>query len=114
MRRVAPDGLCGVVFISCNITCCLAQKRAVWCLKIAPVTLAPFVEWPELIREEVFMVAQFRYKHLIGKLFILHSDSHFVEILVDDIAEIVKTFLQIESTSRNLDNLFEMVLVFWV
>ena len=68
-----------------NSFCHLALKRAVWCLKIDPVA------WPELIREEVFMVTQFRHKRLMGKLFILHGDhgdSHFVGILVDDIAEI--------------------------
>ena len=43
------------------------------------------------------MVTQFRHKRLMGKLFILHGDhgdSHFVGILVDDIAEIAKTFRQ--------------------
>lgn len=85
----------------------LALKRAVWCLKIDPVA------WPELIREEVFMVTQFRHKRLMGKLFILHGDhgdSHFVGILVDDIAEIAKTFLQTESTDRDPDNLLRWII----
>lgn len=59
-------GLCNVVFASCKPPCHLALKRAVWCLKIDPVA------WPELIREEVFMVTPFRHKRLMGKLFILH------------------------------------------
>ena len=85
----------------------LALKRAVWCLKIDPVA------WPELIREEVFMVTQFRHKRLMGKLFILHGDhgdSHFVGILVDDIAEIAKTFPQTESTGRDPDNLLRWII----
>ena len=90
-----------------NLLCHLALKRAVWCLKIDPVA------WPELIREEVFMVTQFRHKRLMGKLFILHGDhgdSHFVGILVDDIAEIAKTFLQTESTGRDPDNLLRWII----
>ena len=54
MHCVMPGGLCNVVFASCKLSCHLALKRAVWCLKIDPVA------WPELIREEVFMVTQFR------------------------------------------------------
>lgn len=85
MHCVMPGGLCNVVLLLVSPPCHLALKRAVWCLKIDPVA------WPELIREEVFMVTQFRHKRLMGKLFILHGDhgdSHFVGILVDDIAEI--------------------------
>ena len=77
MHCVMPGGLCNVVFASCKLLCHLALKRAVWCLKIDPVA------WPELIREEVFMVTQFRHKRLMGKLFIPHGDhgdSHFVGI----------------------------------
>ena len=55
MHCVMPGGLCNVVFASCKLSCHLALKRAVWCLKIDPVA------WPELIREEVFMVTQFRH-----------------------------------------------------
>ena len=58
------------------------------------------------------MVTQFSHKRLMGKLFILHGDhgdSHFVGILVDDIAEIAKTFLQTESTGRDPDNLLRFV-----
>ena len=102
-----PGGLCNVVFASCKSPCHLALKRAVWCLKIDPVA------WPELIREEVFMVTKFRHKRLMGKLFILHGDhgdSHFVGILVDDIAEIAKTFLQTESTGRDPDNLLRWII----
>ena len=49
----------------------------------------------------------------LGKLFILHGDhgdSHFVGILVDDIAEIAKTFLQTESTGRDPDNLLRWII----
>ena len=53
MHCVMPGRLCNVVFASCKLISHLALKRAVWCLKIDPVT------WPELIREEVFMVTQF-------------------------------------------------------
>lgn len=56
MRCVASDRPCSVVFVSCNITCRLALKRAVGCLKIASVTLALFVTWPELIQEELFVI----------------------------------------------------------
>jgi len=107
MHCVMPGGLCNVVFASCKSLCHLALKRAVWCLKIDPVA------WPELIREEVFMVTKFRHKRLMGKLFILHGDhgdSHFVGILVDDIAEIAKTFLQTESTGRDPDNLLRWII----
>lgn len=107
MHCVMPGRLCNVVFASCKLISHLALKRAVWCLKIDPVA------WPELIREEVFMVTQFRHKRLMGKLFILHGDhgdSHFVEILVDDIAEIAKTFLQTESTGRDPDNLLRWII----
>ena len=59
------------------------------------------------------MVTQFRHKRLMGKLFILHGDhgdSHFVGILVDDIAKIAKTFLQTESTGRDPDNLLRWII----
>lgn len=107
MHCVIPGGLCNVVFASCKSFSHLALKRAVWCLKIDPVA------WPELIREEVFMVTQFRHKRLMGKLFILHGDhgdSHFVGILVDDIAEIAKTFLQTEPTGRDPDHLLRWII----
>lgn len=49
----------------------------------------------------------------MGKLFILHGDhgdSHFVGILVNDIAEIAKTFLQTEPTGRDPDNLLRWII----
>lgn len=53
------------------------------------------------------MVTQFRHKRLMGKLFILHGDhgdSHFVGILVDDIAEIAKTFVALQKNKKQIEN----------
>lgn len=52
------------------------------------------------------MVTQFRHKRLMGKLFILHGDhgdSHFVGILVDDIAEIAKT-VALQKNKKQIEN----------
>ena len=77
MHCVMPGGCVTSFLLLVTPLCHLALKRAVWCLKIDPVA------WPELIREEVFMVTPFRHKRLMGKLFIPHGDhgdSHFVGI----------------------------------